>query len=113
MSSFSVSFVTISCDQCDKNATFAQTQEDEKEAVVKNPWLDTVRIVQTRDKRQFLYCSDECEIKATSKGTHNKQEQKKIVPGNASQIDLAARAEHIARQATQAMKAGSGIEVHQ
>lgn len=107
------SFATVSCDgECGKTVTFAQTQEGEKEAFDSNAWLNGMRMVQTIDKRQFSYCSDECEIKAVSSGAHNKVE-KKIITGNQSQVDLAAKAAHAAAQATQAMKSGAGIQIHQ
>lgn len=114
MSTVIVSFATVSCDgDCGKSVTFAQTPLEEKAAFDTHAWLNSMRIIQTMDKRQFSYCSDECEIKASGTGVHNKLEPKTIVAGNQSQIDLAARAEHIAAQATKAMKSGSGIQVHQ
>lgn len=115
MTTLAVSFVTISCDgTCGKTATFAQTQEEETQAAKDHPWLNTIRIIQTRDKRQFSYCSDQCEIEATGSGVHNKLEEKKIATSvNQSHIDFAARAAHIAAEANKALKSGAGISVHQ
>jgi hypothetical protein len=115
LSTLSVTFITITCDgACGKSVTFAQTQEEERQAVKDNPWMNTVRVLQSKDKRQFLYCSDQCEIEAASAGNHNPLEEKKIATSvNQSQIDFAARAAHIAAEANKAMKSGSGISVHQ
>jgi hypothetical protein len=109
------SFATVSCDgECGKTVTFAQTQEGEKEALATNPWLNTMRLIQRLDKKQFSYCSDECEIKSAGAGNHNTPEEKKIqTVVNQSQVDLAARAAHAAAEATKAMKSGIGIQVHQ
>ncbi len=115
MSTLSVSFVTITCDGgCGNTATFASTQEEEKQAVKDHPWMNTVRVLQTRDKRQYQYCSDKCEIEAANAGTHNPLEEKKIATTvNQSHIDFAARAAHMAAEANKAMKTGAGIQVHQ
>lgn len=111
----SVSFVTVTCDgKCGQTVTFAQTQEEEKQALKDHPWLNSMRVIQTRDKRQFQYCSDSCEIEAVSTGIHNIAEEKKIATNvNQSQIDFAARAAHIAAKANEALKTGAGISVHQ
>lgn len=105
-------FVTIGCDAlgCTRSATWAQTKEDEEAAFQLNPWLNTVRFISTLDKRNLSYCSDECEIKGSGTGVHNKLEPKKIVPGvNQAQVDLAARAAQQAATATAALKQGTGV----
>jgi hypothetical protein len=69
--------------------------------------MQSLRFVQTPDGRKFTYCSDECEIKATGNGTHNKPI---IVPaGKQSDVNLAAQAAERARQATEAIKAGGKV----
>ena len=115
MSTIVTSYVTISCDAegCGKTATFNQTQEAENEAIKDNPWLNTVRFVQTMDKRKVQYCSDACEVLATGQGLHNPLEPKKIVPGNQRDVNLAAQAAETAAKAQAAMKAGTGIQVVQ
>lgn len=109
------SFVTMSCDAeaCGKTVTFPQTQEGLLEAIKDNPWLNSTRAVQTLlDKREFNYCSDECEAKGVGSGAHNKQEAKKIIPGvNPQQVELLAKAQERARQAGQALKTGQGVSV--
>lgn len=114
MSVVNSTFVTISCDavNCGKTVTFAQTQADEAAAIEANPWLSTVRFIQTLDKRALSYCSDQCEVLATGQGLHNKLEPKKIVTvGNQAQVDLAAQAATRAAQATAALKQGSGVQL--
>ncbi len=110
MSFVQSSFVTISCDgpECDKTATFAANDEANQQAQRDNPWLLSHRAVQTPDRRNLSYCSDECEAKAVATGAHNKLE-KRIIPGaNAQSVDLAAQAAEHARKATEALKQGSG-----
>lgn len=107
-------FVTISCDglDCPNTSTFAQTQEGEAAAIQANPWLTNVRFVQAPPSRpqqegsRFVYCSDECEIKATAAGKHNKAQI--IVPTGPNTVELEAQAAARARQATQALKSGEG-----
>jgi len=103
------SFVTLTCDglECGKTITFPQTEAGEKEATQANPWLNSIRFVQTGDKRQFLYCSDECAIKATATGIHN---QKVIIaPQGPNTVEQAAFAALKAQQATAALKAGGPV----
>lgn len=70
---------TVKCDEaeCGHVATF--DLKDTKKALEDFPWLRTVRVIKTGDGREFLYCEDECEIKAVSKGVHNTLEPKRIV----------------------------------
>jgi hypothetical protein len=102
-------FVTITCDgpNCVKTITFPQTTEGEQEAVQANPWLTSVRFVQTPDQRKFIYCGDECEIKAAGAGSHNKKVL--VAPQGPNSVDLAAQAAARAAQATQALKAGGPV----
>lgn len=108
MSTVLSSFVTITCDAdgCDKSATFPQTPEGEKEAMQEHVWINSLRFVQTPDGRKFTYCSDECEIKSSAAGVHNKQV---IVPAKAeNEVAMAAQAAERARKATEALKSGQG-----
>jgi hypothetical protein len=107
------SFITITCDgPCLKTITFPQTQEGEQEALQANPWLNTLRFVQTSDNRKFSYCSDECEAKGLGTGQHNKLEPKKIVQAGGQQaVEMAAQAAARSRQATEALRQGSPVEL--
>ena len=100
------SFVTITCDgrDCLKTVTFPQTEEAEKQAMIDNVWMQSLRFVQTPDNRKFTYCSDECEAIATGLGVHNKAV---IVPATQpNSVGLAAQAAARAAEATRALKAG-------
>lgn len=109
MSTVISSFVTISCDNlgCEKTVTFPQTPEGEQQATADNPWLNSIRFVGTPDGRKFTYCSDECEIKATGAGQHNKKVI--VTPTSPNDASLAAQAAERARQATQALKTGGPV----
>lgn len=102
------SFVTISCDapECTNTATFPQTEQDEKAAFVANPWMNSLRFVNTVDQRKFIYCSDECEAKGVGQGVHNKNVI--VTPQAPNEVGLAAQAAERARQATEALKSGQG-----
>lgn len=111
MSTVQSVFITIACDGpgCDKSVTFPGTDQGQLEALRDHPWLNALRIVQTADKRQLGYCSDECEAKGVGAGSHNKIEKRIITGSNQQQVDLAARAAEQARAATAALKQGSGV----
>lgn len=108
MSTIVSQFVTISCDgpDCPNTATFAQTPEGEAAAIQASPWLTSVRFVNTPDNRKFIYCSDECEIKATGQGAHNKKLV--VAPTGPNTIELEAQAAARAKAATAALKSGEG-----
>jgi len=59
------------------------------------------------DKRQYVYCGDECEVKATGAGKHNPRVVVQAIAPNA--VNLAAQAAAQAAQATQALKAGGPV----
>lgn len=109
MSAIISSFVTLSCDNpgCGKTATFPQTQEGQVEAFQANPWLNSLRTVQTMDDRKFVYCGDECNAKAVGSGVFNKQVIVQATGPNAAQ--LAAEAALKAQQATAALKSGGPV----
>jgi hypothetical protein len=99
---------TVSCNSCDKTATF--DVKDQK-AIEEQPWLKNVRIIQVVSVgRNFVYCSDECEIAGVASGAHNIPEEKKIVDvpdgQSAAAIQIAANAAKQAEQATKALKDG-------
>ena len=99
---------TISCEICDKTITF--NQKDHVEVAKNTPWLATSRVIQTGDGRNFLYCSDACEIAGIATEKHNIPEPKKLVDvpsvGAAQAIKIAAQAAEEAKAGTQAMKEG-------
>ena len=99
---------TISCEMCDKTITF--NQKDHQQVAKDTPWLSTSRVVQTGDGRNFIYCSDQCEIAGIATEKHNIPEPKKLVDvpsvGAAQAIKIAAQAAEEAKAGTQAMKEG-------
>jgi hypothetical protein len=88
--------------------TFDRRTEKETFDAPGNEWMKTIRIVQTVDARNLVYCSDVCEAKGIETGTHNLPEPKKLVEGVANQaaIQAAAAAAKMAEQATTALKNG-------
>lgn len=113
MSTVQTVFITVSCDGpgCDKSVTFPGTEQGQAEATQDSPWMNSLRIVQTPDKRQLGYCSDECEAKAVGTGSHNKIEKRLISGASQQQVDLAARAAEHARQANQALRQGNPVTI--
>lgn len=77
---------TISCDAdgCTQTVTF---DPQDIEAVTKLPeWLKKYRLVQRGDKQSFGYCSDVCEVKGITKGSHNTPEPQKVQPATEAQV---------------------------
>ncbi len=107
MSIIDVQVRTISCNACDKTVTF--NIKEHQQALDANAWLKSSRVIQTGDGRNFVYCSDQCEIAGIGSGVHNIPEQKKVVEvegtGTAA-IAIAAEAAKNAEQATKAIKDG-------
>jgi hypothetical protein len=101
---------TIKCDNqpdCNKEITFDRRQE--KEVFEANPWLKSIRLVQTVDQRNLVYCSDVCEIAGAKSGTHNLPVPKKIIEaGNTALVNAAAAAAAAAKASDEALKSGSG-----
>lgn len=115
MSIIDNSYRTVTCngEGCKNTVTFEQRQDNSgvKEAVDANPWLKTCRVVQqVFGGRNFVYCSDQCELAAVAKGDHNPEEPKKVIstPTNAA-VAQAAAAAKAAEEATKALKSGSGV----
>jgi hypothetical protein len=104
-------FITVTCDRtgCDKTATFEPTPESQKAAIQEHPWLNSHREVSTPDGRKFFYCSDKCEIENVATGVHNILQKPLIDQGNAVKVAQAAQAAKQNRQATEALKTGSGV----
>jgi len=103
---------TVSCNGCDKSVTYdAQSKESLAKAIEDNPWLKTLRIVQTAQGRNFAYHDDQCELSGVAAGNHNPEEPKKVItmPANASAIAEAAKAAKATEEATKAIKDGSGV----
>ena len=107
-------FVTFSCDgpECKNTTTFVKTQEGQQKAMADNPWLNSLRFVQTADGHQKTYCSDECELKAIATGSHNKQQKKIVETANNRDVELAAQAAARAVEATKAIKQGGEVTLH-
>lgn len=100
---------TIKCDnvECNKDITFDRRQE--KETFEANPWLKAVRLVQTVDQRNLVYCSDVCEIAGAKSGTHNLPVPKKIIEvGSTALVNAAAAAAAAAKASDEALKSGNG-----
>jgi hypothetical protein len=107
-------FVTVTCDACEKSVTFPATKQGQGEAIHDNPWLNNLREVMLPDGRRFSYCSDVCEADGVAKGTHNKPEEKKIITqGNDATVSMAAKAAAQAAAIQAAMRTGSGITIEQ
>lgn len=114
MSTLITQFATINCDgpECQNTITYEQTKEGEQEAFQKATWLNSLRIVSVPGPenqgrgRVYSYCSDECEIKATGAGGHNKKVI--VIPHGPNATDLAAQAAARAQATTQALKSGDG-----
>ena len=106
---------TMTCNgpECTHTVTFDRRTEKQTFDAPGNEWLKSVRIIQTVDSRNLLYCSDACEIKGAATGIHNLPEPKKIIEGVASsaQIEAAAAAAKQAELATAAIKSGQPVNV--
>ncbi|VVB52896.1 Uncharacterised protein [uncultured archaeon] len=111
MSVVQSTFVTVSCDgpDCQKTITFEATEKGNAEAIRDNAWLTTHRAIQTSDRRNLGYCSDECEAKGLATGAHNKLEQRIITGASSQSVDLAVRAAAQAKAATDAIKHGAPV----
>lgn len=114
MSIVDVQVRTISCNSCDKTATF--NMKDHQQALQDNAWLNSTRVIQTGDGRNFVYCSDECEVVGVGTGAHNLPEKKKLVEvptaGANEAIKIAAQAAKAAEEGTKAMKEGRPTKLH-
>jgi hypothetical protein len=106
MSIVDVQIRTITCNNCDKTVTF--NTKDHQQVVIDNPWLNASRVVQTGDGRNFVYCSDECEVVGIGTGSHNIPEKKQVaeVTGGDAAIKMAALQAQAAEEATRAIKGG-------
>ena len=118
MAILDATFRTVTCNgpNCTKTVTFEHSQSGEgvRTALEENAWLKTTRITQPlAGGRNFVYCSDECEIAGAGSGAHNPEEPKKIItaPGNAgiAAIQQAAANAKAAEEATKALKSGAAV----
>lgn len=104
---------TIKCDGpgCDKKAYF---EISDIEAIQKIEWLAGLRVVQTGDNRQIAYCSDVCEVKGVTTGTHNLLPKKEeptapmIVPATAADVQAAVAGAAKVTAIDEALKSGNG-----
>jgi len=114
-------YATISCEgpECKKTVTFLTSEEQVVLSQPENAWVQkTARVVTNlapapgqQKPIPRLYCSDECEVKATATGIHNVPEPKRIVtePASAAAVAAAAAAAQRAEQATAALRAGGPV----
>lgn len=106
---------TIKCDG--PGCAREQLLFDRKEEQVvfgkpENAWVKGLRLVQTADGRQFMYCSDECEVKGAGTGQHNLPEPKKIIEaGNAAAVAAAAKIAEARTAAEKAVREGTGGQI--
>jgi len=104
---------TITCNgpECPHTVTFDRRLEKQTFDAPGNEWMKAIRIVQTVDGRNLVYCSDPCEVKGVATGTHNLPEPKRLVEGtaNAAAIEAAAAAAKQAEAATAALKSGQPV----
>jgi len=105
---------TIKCDndECNKLITFDRAKEKETFESPANLWLKSLRLIQTVDQRQFVYCSDVCEIMGTKSGKHNLPEPKKIIEAaNTAMVAAAAAAADAAAKSDENLKSGRGGQI--
>ena len=102
----------IKCDRpgCPNEISYDALNKVVVEEVRKNnPWLVAIRITKTSDNREFLYCSDVCEIEQIKSGVHNPPEQKRIIDAaSPAAVKAAAAAADAARQSDVNLKSGTG-----
>ena len=100
---------SIKCDNSECNKEIVFDRRNEKEVFEANPWLTSLRLVQTVDNRNLTYCSDICEIMGAKTGQHNRPEPKRIIEtSNAAVVAQAAAAAEAAKASDVALKSGSG-----
>jgi hypothetical protein len=116
MSVIDTQYRTISCNSCKNTVTF-EVEENKKNpnpTMNENPWLATTRLVQGGGKN-YVYCSDECEVEGVTAGNHNPPEEKKIIDiskvgANAvNAIKMAAEKAARDEQATKDIKDGNPV----
>jgi threonine synthase len=112
---------TVTCEGlgCTKTVTFLAQDEQVELAKPENAWVlktarNVVNLIAAPGQQKpvpHLYCSDECEVKATATGIHNVPEPKQIVsePASAQAVAAAAAAAKRAEQATAALRAGGPV----
>jgi hypothetical protein len=75
---------TIKCDapECDKTVTFDPQIPDQ--VIALPDWIRTTRTVQLGNRASFTYCSDICEVKGVTTGSHNVPEPKQVAEATAA-----------------------------
>lgn len=105
----------IKCDGegCTKpQLTFDRKEEQQVFAQPENAWVKGLRLVNTADGRNFMYCSDECEVKGAASGKHNIPEPKKIIEtGNAAAVAAAAKLAEARQAAEKGVREGTGANI--
>ena len=107
MSIIQQTFKTVTCNgpECKNTVTFEAGQE--QAVAEEKAWFKTLRMIQTAQGRNYVYCSDACEIANVAVGLHNPEERKNIiVPEGANAMAQAEQQAKIAEAAARAMKAG-------
>ena len=110
MSIIQQTFKTVTCNgpECKNTATFEAGSE--QAVAEEKPWFKTLRMVQTAQGRNFVYCSDACEIANVATGVHNPEERKNIiVPEGANALAHAAAQAKAAEDATKELKGRPSI----
>ena len=101
---------TIKCDgpDCTKEVTFDLTDVKAIQAI---EWLKGVRVVATGDQRNLCYCSDVCEVKGITTGTHNLKEKPKVAVASAAEVKEAVAQAEAAAAGTEALKNGEPTKI--
>ena len=88
---------TVSCDRlgCTSTVTFdALNPEGRKNAESESPWMKDIRTVKrVGDQKEFLYCSDECEVLNAGDGVHKAPVLPPQVIAHGDQASIRAAAE--------------------
>lgn len=99
----------FACDAegCTKKVIFDRKDERATFETPENAWLKTTRVVQTADGRNFMYCSDACEVKGTTSGKHNMPEPSKVqTAAGQGDINAAVALAKARAEADAALRAG-------
>lgn len=106
---------TVTCNSCEKTVTYEHPKDLQK-TVDENPWMKSSRMVMPGDNRQFIYCSDLCEVKGIETGLHNIVEKPTVeIPTGSAQAQIQAAAAAAKQQelANKAIKDGAPIKLIQ
>jgi hypothetical protein len=110
-----VAYKTIQCDgpDCKNSVIFLEEQNAMQKLANDLPWFKTLRMVQNSSGRNFVYCSDECEILNVGSGAHNPEERKQIVlPTGANSQQLAAAEAQRQIEINKTLKTGGPVTIN-